>query len=354
MAAAGPLAALASSGRAAALAPTSSGYWVKFGAPNPTVPKGGLLVASDPTTATNPASPVGSKLPVGAAPPTVPGVPGSDVVGPAAISAVRITGVAPGQDATLTLQVAPGSVAPPATVTTVVACGLTAGLQGQPPQGGDISKAPGYDCSSASAGRVAGDQSSVSWLLPAAMQATPGELDVALVPDPAGEPVAFSVAFGAPGSTSVQASSGPPSAPPPTTAPTGGDVTAPSQAPFVATVVPGGGGGNPIPYFAPPAATPAPLAPAPAPASRAAGSPQLALGRLAGAHLPGDDRAHRLMAVVVLMAMAAGWWYVGGQPTRQPHLLGALGGASASQAAPVRVGGVGRFSRPRPGGPRRL
>ncbi|HEY2429054.1 MAG TPA: hypothetical protein VGI06_09000, partial [Acidimicrobiales bacterium] len=51
---------LAAPGPAGAVAPAADGYWVKLGAPVPTVPKGGLRVAADPTSATSSASPVGS------------------------------------------------------------------------------------------------------------------------------------------------------------------------------------------------------------------------------------------------------------------------------------------------------
>jgi hypothetical protein len=96
---------------------------------------------------------------------------------------------------------------------------------------------------------------------------------------------------------------------------------------------------------------PAPVAPSRS-SGTATGGP--ATTRLAGAHLPGDDRAHRLLAVLVLLAMAVGWWYAGGQPARAPRLLGALGGPPGKPAAAVRMGGIGRFARPRPSGPRRL
>jgi hypothetical protein len=70
--------------------------------------------------------------------------------------------------------------------------------------------------------------------------------------------------------------------------------------------------------------------------------------------LAGTSRAHRLMAVLVLIAMAGAWWWVGGQPVPNPRLLGALAGGDTARAstgtgrpANVGVGGVGRFSRPR-------
>ena len=66
------------------------------------------------------------------------------------------------------------------------------------------------------------------------------------------------------------------------------------------------------------------------------------------------------MAVSVLLTMGVALWYVGGQPSRAPRLLGSLGSASAAPAAapigasPIRSGGIGRFAKPRSGPPRRL
>ena len=338
-AAALPLAALLGSTTASALAPTATAYWDKVGGAVPTVPAGGLFVANDPTTAVNPSSPPPVPVPVPL--PAPPPLPVTPPTGPAAISAVRVTGVDPSKDATLTLTVAAGWVAPSPSVLTIVACPV-AGTWSPPAGGaGDIAKAPGYDCTSASPGRVAGDLMSVSWLLPSSFQRTPGEFDVALVPNPAGLPVADAVAFAKPGSQSVHATIGS-AVPPVVTTPASTDVTTP-PAPATGDVSP----------TAPPSFTPSPVLPAPArsaPATRPAVSGPRR-GGLIAVTLPRTSRAHRLMAVIVLIVMAAAWWWVGGQPVPSPRLLGALAGrattGTGNSGAVTGVGGVGRFSRPR-------
>lgn len=341
-----PLAGLFGGGPATALAPTASSYWAKFGAAMPTVPKGGLLVGADPGSDLTPASPVGGSLPT---PVTTPaGVPQSDVVGPTAISAVRIKDVSPTEPATLSLTVASGSAPSPA-VSVILACPLAADWSPPASEPGDMSKAPVYNCTSSSSGKVASDNSSISWLLPSSFQSTQGELDVALVPDPAGT-VPFEVAFNPPGMDAVSAASGAPAEPAPDAAAATADTTpaaAPDTTPAAAPADLG-----PAPVFSDTGAgLSVPAAPSAAPASRPAAPTFNPIAPIA-ARLPGDDRAHRIMAVAVLVLIAAGWWYVGGRPARGPRLLGALA-ADASPVA-VRQAGIGRFSRPRTGPAPRL
>ena len=59
------------------------------------------------------------------------------------------------------------------------------------------------------------------------------------------------------------------------------------------------------------------------------------------------SRGERLLAVVLLLAMAAGLWWVGGQPVRPPRLLGSLGAGIPVAVDEVRTGGIGRFARVR-------
>jgi hypothetical protein len=342
-----PLASLLGGARAEALAPTATGYWVKLGAAVPTVPSGGLFVANDPTASVNPAQP-SLPVPVPVPIPNPPSLPLPSLAGPTAISAVRITGIDPTKDATLSLKVAPGSAVPPPTVTTIVACPIVTAWQ--PPSGaGNISKAPLYDCSARSTGRVAAGLDAISWLLPSSYQPTPGELDVALIPSTGALPIPFAVAFQHPDANSVRASTGAeivPTAPPAAAATPNPTVPASSSSP------------GPVPAFTPPAAPALPVVTQPQVAATASrGNGGFGPTLLAGVRLPGDDRAHRIMAVVLLIAVAGGWWWVGGQPVRRPRLLGALGGdadhAQTSDSA-GQLGGVGRFSRSRTSSPRRL
>lgn len=350
--AAAPVGGLLQAQTAGALAPSSVAYWVKLGAAVPTVPKGGLLVANDPTSALAPTAPPpapGVTIPAPPAPPS--GTP--TVTGPTAVSTLKIDGVTAGADTTLTLKVAPGSLPPLPSTTTVVACPVhgswTAPASGQ----GNIASAPAADCSSASTGKVAGDNSSISWLLPSSFQDTPGSLSIEILPNPAGQPAPFSVAFAAPDTSALQPASGPPAVPPPpdNTAVAPVDAGAPLTTPeaFPAPLA--------LPNYTTPAAPAAPAAPS-APARQ-----QVTLASPALAHLPAvaDDRGHRVMAVVALFAIALAWWWVGSRPVRAPKLLGALGAASSRvgptlEPAPAasRAAGVGRFARLHTGLPRRV
>ena len=150
-----PLTALVAGGTASALAPTAAAYWSKVGGAVPAVPAGGLFVANDPTAAGNPASAPPVPLPIPL--PSPPSLPVSPPTGPTAVSAVRVTGVEPNKDATISLTVATGWLAPVPSLLTIVACPI-AGAWSTPPGGaGAIAQAPAYDCTTPSAGRVAGD-----------------------------------------------------------------------------------------------------------------------------------------------------------------------------------------------------
>jgi hypothetical protein len=320
---------------AAAVAPSKVAYWIKGGVPLPTVPKGGLLVANDPTSVglpTAPPLPVPLPVPVPTVPRALP-----TVIGPTAVSAVIIDGATPDADATLTLLVGLGSLAPLPGTTTLVACPIQ--VSWTPPAGGagELGKAPAADCSSTSIGRVAGDMKSISWLLPASFQTSPGTFNVELAPDPAGKPVPFIVPFLAPGAGALLSAAGPPSPPAAPAAP-----------------APAGQATVPVADVALPLYVPSPDTQAAAPQARALPSVG---GRSAGAvttgaRLPllGDDRGHRIMAVAVLFMVAAAWWWIGSRPVRLPRLLGALGadGAAPAGRRPAsHTGGIGRFARVR-------
>ena len=68
---------------------------------------------------------------------------------------------------------------------------------------------------------------------------------------------------------------------------------------------------------------------------------------------PDASRGERLLAVGLLLAIAVALWWIGGQPTRAPRLLGSLGAAQAASAtgpamSPAAHRGIGRFARARP------
>jgi hypothetical protein len=335
----GVVSGVATGAPAGAVAPSKVAYWVKGGVPLPTVPAGGLLVANDPTSAALPqAPPLPVTLPVPI--PTVPkGLPA--ILGPTAVSALIIDHVTPSADATLTLVVGFGSLAPPPGTTTLVACPILSDWT--PPAGGvgEMSKAPAADCSSPSTGRVASDMKSISWLLPASFQSSPGTFSIELAPNPTGQPVPFAVPFVPPGPNALLSAAGGPATPaaPTATAPA---VSAPLAGPADLSL---------------PASLPAPYVAAPT--SRAApGTPRITLLNPAGVRLPGvsDDRGHRIMAVTALFVLAAGWWWLGSRPVRGPRLLGALANDAGRRAAAgaARTGGIGRFARVRHLQPRRL
>ncbi len=60
------------------------------------------------------------------------------------------------------------------------------------------------------------------------------------------------------------------------------------------------------------------------------------------------SRGERTLAVFLLLAIAAGLWWVGGQQVRAPRLLGSLGAGTPNVFVPdVRDRGIGRFARVR-------
>jgi hypothetical protein len=71
--------------------------------------------------------------------------------------------------------------------------------------------------------------------------------------------------------------------------------------------------------------------------------------------IPGDGRGERTMAVGLLGLLALAWWWVGGQVSRGPQLLGSLASDDRRpRRATEPTGGIGRFARPRDGRPRPL
>lgn len=351
LAAAGPAALLISGSPAQAATVSSSAYWVKFDVPVPIVPTGGLLVANDPTTAFNLLNPIGSAIPIQIPQPSLPGIAGADIYGPTAISALQLIDVGTG-DVTLTLDVAAGSVVLPTSLGIILACPLGNALRPPPGGKGDIATAPGYDCQSGSQGMVASGNGSISWDLPASFQSTPGQLAIALVPDPAVLPIPYEVAFDAPKASDIMPSSGPAYVPPtvPMAPPVGLPSSPQAAGPVASTIL----GGASTPLSTPIASSTAQPAPT-ATGGQGIGPTILPAARPVDIRLPGDDRAHRIMAVVLLILLAAALWYFGSAEARGPRLLGSLAGDDDATRTPVvQEGGIGRFSRPRTSRARRL
>jgi hypothetical protein len=71
-----------------------------------------------------------------------------------------------------------------------------------------------------------------------------------------------------------------------------------------------------------------------------------------------NDRAHRLMAMGLLAALAVAMWWVGGLDARGPKTVGAGAGGAAGDSddgdPDSRMGGIGRFAKRRSGRPRKL
>lgn len=329
---------------AAAAAPDAYGYWSKTApVPPPGVPDGGVYVALGPYTL-DPAAPPDPDYPP---PPTEP----------AAIAALRFT-LAEGAPATLTLKVASGQSAtnPDGTPVAIDACqpDISAGAW-QPPASnpGSFAERPKYSCSAVSAASsvdaVAG---TVTWNLPGSFQVTSGVLDVVLVPTGT---TPFQVAFEKPDEATM----------------TPGEAPAPEPAtePAPAPETPAGDFGTELAVDepvtdlglgAPVVAAPTPTTPRRS-VTPSRPTPAVPFQRVSRPVPAIDDRGDRIFAVVVLFAISAALWWVGGQPVNAPKLLGSLGArrgqteeGSGGGGSAVAVGGVGRFARPRPARPPRL
>jgi hypothetical protein len=330
---------------AGADAPTETGWWSRLnpglpiGPPVPTVPEGGLFVANDPT-------------------------------GPSAVSALRFS-AADGTPGTLRLRFASTPVGTPK----IVACRVTGAWQ--PAVNGPMSQAPSYDCADAVAGSVGADGVTVTWELPGSF-ATLGAVDVALVPAP--DAGSFQAPFSKP-SPDAFTSAGT----------TGGDETGGGAVPESAPVEEPAPADFGAPVEFPGGTTfdlPPPPAPAPPPTSAAVGTPAARGGEVAlfpaapvGAPAPGG-RGDQILGFSLLAVVGAALWLLGDRPARAPRLIGgaasappvagpaaarsgsAAGATGAGRARarlrragsgrPVRIGGIGRFARPREGLPHRL
>jgi hypothetical protein len=336
-----------------------------------------LFVTSEATAATNPSSVesawwnMAAPAPLAIPSPTTSSDQlqvGEGANGPLSYAAVRFqlpANIDPGS-ASVVLRldlVQTGTVGTPV----VAACVTT----GSWTPGGDqaASSAPGYSCGEGkeSVGVVSG--SSETWSLNSAFMSSSsqGLYDIALVPDP-GTSAPFSVDYSQPTTSSVlitgspaqtgapssdsglanqPAYSGAPAGPPVgmyqpnSEIPTGVAAVAAGSSPVAA-------GGEPPPALAAGATRPT-TSPA-APGNLSAGAHP---GTAAVAASAEGTPARRVMAAVVLIALGAALYLISRTPARAPRLIGAFASVSAP-APPVRVGGIGRFARPRTGPPPRL
>lgn len=348
-------------GDAAAEAPDRVGWWFKANqnpllppvAP-PNVPPGGLYVANDPS-------------------------------GPAGISALRYFSEGT-EAATLTLQVDPSATA---RELAIVACPATGPWD--PAAGGEFARAPTDACdTTAVPGTPAADGSTVTWELSSAFGDGTGGFDVVLKPTP-GNVEPFQVPFKPPDDTSFTPSSGG-SSESTFEFSDGGGAAAFDSSTFDGSTfggstfdTPAFDGGFSTPSFdsggsfdvgAPPDVG-APSAGGELGAG--AGDESVALTTRPPAKVPAvptpDTTAERITAVVLLLAMAAGLWWLSTKPLPSPRLLGGLrvgapdgaavvpavaapaaGGVPlvADVAQPVRNRGIGRFARARTAPPTRL
>jgi len=275
--------------------------------PNPTVPDGGLWVANDPT-------------------------------GPVAVSALRFRGdIGAGE---LTLRFAPGTTS----VGPMVACPTLRPFE--PVEGGAWRDRPAHDCQRLSlTGRRTPDGTGMQFSIPQGFLPF-GErvLDIVVLPDPTrGDP--FSASFERPGDDALEVTAGQELPPPEPELPELDPGTLPEpviEAPTFAT---------PAVDVAIPPVTPA------APAEEASAPQVQPPSPVASVLEPlTESRLARVIAVSVLLAMGAGLWLYGGQPVREPRLLGAMAAAAPVVALPrgPAARGLGQFRRVREGRPGRL
>ena len=319
------------------------GWWNKAQAAPSSVPVAGVAT---PAPATNnvpspPTAPADGLYLVNDPEPTTVG--GTSTANPnagsAALGAVRYV-VDEGSEGVLRLTI---SGTAPAAGSQILACPISGGWEQA--QNGTWDRRPTYDCASAATGQF--DADVVSFTLPAYLQTSPGIFDLAIVPS-GGTP--FQVGFRAPDTASIQITSDPvleqaaAASSDSTTVDYGvtPDSTDPSlTAADLATTDTGSafvasgdssGSGLPVPAVAPTA-------------RRGIGVP----ARLASPLAKDATRGERIGAVGLLLAIALALWWLGGHPARRPRLLGSMGTDVVDIGAgpAVRIGGIGRFARPR-------
>jgi hypothetical protein len=201
------------------------------------------------------------------------------------------------------------------------------------------------------AGAVDASGATMAFTIPAAFRTASNVLDVAIVPTGT---VPFTASFATPNASSLSVAP----APQASTDTSGADSTYTAPSSPTATLP-----ANDYPAVRAPtdalssAATAAPGPASSGPAATAAQEVALGASRRTAPQVPFHDnsRGQRVMAVSLLLAMLATVWWVAGQPARTPRLLGGMGGGRVpTRVARDRVGGIGRFARPRSSRPRPL
>jgi hypothetical protein len=314
----------------------------------PGAPSDGIFVVYEPTAGPvpTPAAGVPGLVPTAPAP-----APNPVVLGPEAYGAVRYA-VPPGAEASLTLQFIPTSPTQPGGVNpdagSLSACPISTSWD--PVQNGRYDAAPKYDCTIGVAGTFAGD--TVTFSLPASLSAG-GLFDVALVPSGT-QP--YRLAVSAPADSSMALTSVPESELAGEEAFDPGSFEDPATEFFEseAVGVDDFGSVSVDEFGSGEFSTGANGAVSPSSAARV--RPQVAVpaGNVFNPLRQDASRADRIMAVALLLALAVALWWVGGQPLRPPRLLGSLGARESAPPAEVRLGGIGRFARPRADRPPRL
>lgn len=275
----------------------------------------------------------------------------NDLTGPLAIGAVHFQVLGSG-DATLTLKAKDGSTF---TAADIGACPATSVWDGV--FAGSWDQLPTWDAGRCVKGTAAPDGLSMAWTVGSAFQpadGVEGEYSVVLVPQ---GNVPFSVVVrqpddaaltgytaGAPGGGFTESG-----------VPDGSAAGAPVGDSFGSTdfgaVGSSGAGldlpGSPVDVGGATAGTPAPAPATPGGSGAASGSGgSAALPVQSVASSTDDDTGERVASAVLLALIAAGLWWLGGVRQAAP--------VPAVLDAPARVGGIGRFARPRSTPPNRL
>ena len=314
----------------------------------PGAPADGIFIAYEPAggPVPTPAAGVPGLVPTAPAP-----APNPVVLGPEAFGAVRYS-VPQGAEASLTLKFVPTSTTQPGGVNpdagVLSACPISSPWD--PVQNGRYDAAPKYDCTIGVVGTVAGD--TITFTLASAL-ATNGMFDLAFIPS-GNQP--YRLAINPPDSSSMALTSVPETEPTFSEEFDAGSFEDPAAEffeeqlaeesfgvdDFGSVSVDDFGTGD----FTTEEVIAAPVAGAP---RATVGGGQVAQPTaVVNPFRPDASRTERMMALGLLMLLAAGLWYVGGQPVRPPRLLGSLGAGVPVQTQEVRTGGIGRFARVRP------